>query len=169
MLRWGKQSPTPDGPAPAGCGGVHPPGNEAARQALTNLGPHYLPVRTGERAGATVPDANGPGRRTRLAAALRGHGAVIGANVPLDQLPASADLAELTADLARTGALSGDPVFVEDHLDAVIAHRDRASARPAARAVPGPLDGAAPASRQVLQDTLRCWLRHMGDRAVMAE
>lgn len=71
-----------------------------------------------------VPDADGPGRRDRLTLALRGAGAVVGATVPLGQLPASARLATLAADLLRTGALTEDPVFVEEHLDAVIVHHD---------------------------------------------
>jgi len=48
----------------------------------------------------------------------------VGRAVPLHQLPASAGLAELAAELWRSGALTGDPVLVEEHLDTVIVHRD---------------------------------------------
>ena len=101
-----------------------PAGDDTDRHVLTRLGPHCLPLHTTGLTGVIVPDADGPGRRARLTTALRGHGAVIGGDVPLDQLPASARLAAAAAELLRTGALSADPVFVEEHLDALIVHHD---------------------------------------------
>ena len=145
------------------------PGNESARHALARLGPHCLPVRNGALPGVIVPDANGPGRRAHLTASLRGCGAVVGRAVPLHQLPASARLAELAAELWRSGALTGDPVLVEEHLDTVIVHRDPRLLDLLREQYLAPLDDAAPASRLMLRETLRSWLRNMGDRAAMAE
>jgi len=145
------------------------PDNEAARQVLSRLGPHCLPVRNGGRPGVIVPDANGPGRRARLATALRGSGAVVGADVSLKHLPASARLAELAAELRGSGALTADPVFVDEHLDAVIVHRDPQLLALLREQCLAPLHDAAPGSRQMLQETLRSWLLNMGDRQAVAE
>lgn len=142
---------------------------EAGRQLLSRLGPHCLPVRKAGLPGAIVPDADGPGRRARLASVLRGSGAVVGSDVSLAQLPASARLAELAAQLRRSGALTEDPVFVDDHLDAVIVHRDPRLLDLLRQQCLAPLDKAAPSSRQMLTETLRCWLLNMGDRTAVAE
>ncbi len=145
------------------------PGNESARHALTRLGPHCLPVRNGALPGVIVPDATGPGRLAHLTASLRGSGAVVGRAVPLHQLPASARLAELAAELWRSGAITGDPVLVEEQLDTVIVHRDPRLLDLLREQYLAPLDDASLASRLMLRETLRSWLRNMGDRAAMAE
>lgn len=144
-------------------------GNESGRHALMALGPRCLPVHTGGFTGMIVPDADGPGQRGRLRVALRGSGAVVGQVVALRQLPPSARLAGLAAELVRAGQLSGDPVFVEEHLDAVIVHRDADLLGLLREQSLAPLADAAPTSRPMLQDTLRSWLRHMGDGAAVAE
>jgi len=128
-----------------------------------------LPVRNHGLPGAIVPDADGPGRRYRLATVLRGSGAVVGRGVPLRQLPASARIAELAAGLLRSGALTQDPLFVDEHLDAVIVHRDPRLLALLREQCLAPLGDAAPGSRQMLRETLRCWLRNMGDRQAVAE
>lgn len=143
--------------------------HESSQQLLSRLGPHCLPVRNAGQPGAIVPDADGPGRRARLTSVLRGSGAVVGRDVSLQNLPASARLAELAAELRRSGALTEDPVFVDDHLDAVIVHRDPRLLDLLRRQCLAPLDAAAPASRLMLAETLRCWLLNMGDRRAVAE
>src|SRR5207302_6585063 len=62
---------------------------EHAHDFLARLDTRALPVRRPELTGAIVADPDGPGRRTRLADALRGLGAVVGSGVPLEQLPAT--------------------------------------------------------------------------------
>jgi len=93
----------------------------------------------------------------------------VGRSVQLHQLPASARLASLAAELWRSGALTGDPVLVEEQLDTVIVHRDPRLLDLLREQYLAPLDGAAPASRLMLRETLRSWLRNMGGRAAMAE
>ena len=70
-----------------------------------------LPVRRARLLGAIVPDPGGSGQRDRLSRLLRGSRAVVGPTVPLDQLPASAVVAEIAARLQRTRVLTDDPVF----------------------------------------------------------
>jgi len=60
-------------------------------------------------------------------------------------------------------------VLVEEHLDTVIVHRDPRLLDLLREQYLAPLDDAAPASRLMLRETLRSWLRNMGDRAAMAE
>ncbi len=116
-----------------------------------------------------MPDTNGPGRRGRLVVALRGCGAVVRRTVSLQELPASVRLAKLAAELVRSGAFTGDPMFVDEHLDAVIVHRDPSLLALLRETCLAPLNEAAPASRQMLQETLRSWLRNMGGRGAVAE
>jgi len=65
--------------------------------------------------------------------------------------------------LKRSGVLTQDPVFVDEHLDAVIVHRDPRLLSVLREQCLAPLDTVAAASRQMLLDTLRSWLRNMGD------
>jgi hypothetical protein len=118
--------------------------------------------------GAIVPDPVRPGRRQRLSAALAGTGAVVGHPVPLEQLPVSVQFAELTARLRAGGILADDPVFVEDHLDALIVHRDAKLLEALREQALAPLARLAPTTRERLSETLGAWLRHMGDRQAVA-
>jgi sugar diacid utilization regulator len=89
--------------------------------------------------------------------------------VPLAQLPASVSIAQTAAELQRIGLLTDDPVFVDEHLDAILVHRDPRLLAALRRRVLTPLDGQAPASRERLVETLRAWLRHFGDRRAIAQ
>jgi hypothetical protein len=127
-----------------------------------------LPIRRRNLVGAIVPDPAGPGRRGRLAQALRGARAVVGHPVALEHLPASVLIAETAAELQRTGVLDDDPVFADDHLDAILVHRDPRLLAALRRRVLAPLDGQSASSRDRLIETLTSWLRHFGDRRAMA-
>ncbi|MGH3811275.1 MAG: PucR family transcriptional regulator, partial [Pseudonocardiaceae bacterium] len=100
------------------------PDNEAARVLLDRLDDSCLRLRRPQTLVAIVPDPAGPGRRKRLATALRGAMAVVGATVSLDRLPASVGLAELAVRLQQAHVLADDPLFVDEHLDAMVVHRD---------------------------------------------
>jgi len=146
------------------------PDNPVGRAVLSRLDGSCLPVRRRGLLGAIIPDPAGPGRRQRVAAALRGAHAVVGPAVPPEQLPASLHVAEIAVRLQRTGVLAEDPVFVDEHLDAIIVHRDDRLLTALREQCLAPLDGLPPAVRQRLAETLTAWLRHMGDRhAVAAE
>ncbi len=127
---------------------------------------------TGWHAGAPVSivaDPQGPGHRTRLRTELTGVGAVIGSTVAIEALPATLPLAEHASRLAQAGVLPADPVFVDEHLDTLIVHRDPLALAALRERCLAPLDGLTPPARDRLIDTLRCWLTHMGERAAMAD
>lgn len=144
------------------------PGNELGRAILDRLDASCLPVRRHRLLGAIVPDPVTGGQRDRLSRLLRGCGAVVGHTVPLEHLPASAVIAEIAARLQRTGVLSDDPVFVDEHLDAIIVHRDPRLLDALRRQALAPLADAQRGSRDRLAETLSAWLRHMGDRQAVA-
>ena len=138
------------------------------RTRLARLDPDVLLVRNATLPGAIVPDPDGPGRHIRMVEALGGSAAVIGRAVPLGTLAASAYIAEIAAQLQCTGVLGTGPIFVDDHLDTVIVHRDPRLVRALQQQCLEPLARATPASRELLRQTLRAWLLHLGDRRLMA-
>lgn len=144
------------------------PDNPMSQDALAQLDNSCLPIRQRTRLGAIIPDPTRPGRRSRLSTALRGTGAVIGHPVRLAHLPASLGIAEIAARLHLAGVLTQDPVFAEEHLDAIIVHRDAQLLEALRRQCLAPLAALAPAVRQRLCDTLAAWLRHLGDRQAVA-
>jgi hypothetical protein len=135
---------------------------------LRRLGPESLPVRWGSMLGAIMPDAGGPGQRDRLGAALVDVPAVVGPTVPLDRLPGAVRITETAVRLRRDGVLTGDPLFVDEHLDTIIVHRDRDLLAALRRRSLAPLDGCGAGTRRRLEQTLAAWLRHGGDRAAVA-
>lgn len=144
-------------------------GEEAlGRSVLGRLDPGALVFERDGVSGAVLPDPSASGRRARLRQLLHGTGAVVGAAVPPERLPASLQIASVAARLQRTGVLCDDPVFADEHLDAIIVHRDSKLLEVLRTQVLRPLDGSAPASRERLCETLVAWLRHMGDRQTMA-
>ena len=143
------------------------PDSPTSHHALARLDPSNIVFSRPPLLGAIVPN---PSRRNRhrLATALRGTHAVVGVTVPADRLPASLHIAETAVRLQRTGVLVDDPVFTEEHLDAIIVHRDARLLDALRTRVLGPLEGASPSSRERLSETLLSWLRHMGDRRAIA-
>ena len=135
---------------------------------LSRLDSSCLLIRRRALLGAIVPDPSGPGRRNRLAQTLCGAGAVVGHPVTLEHLPASVQIAETAATLQRSGILADDPVFADEHLDAILVHRDPRLLAALRRRALAPLDELAPAVRERLVETLTSWLRHFGDRRAMA-
>jgi len=142
---------------------------EEARTALARLDPNCLRLRGHDVLGAIVPDPSGPRQRTRLANVLRGANAVVGSSVPLNRLPASMHVAEIAVRLRRSSVLRDDPLFVGDHLDALIVHHDERLLAALRHKYLAPLEGLPGAGRERLVATLTSWLRHMGNRQAMAE
>lgn len=144
------------------------PDDQEARAIVERAGSHCLPASQDGRFGLIVPDPSGPGQQSRLRTALRGAHAVIGHSVPLPLLPESVNVALVAQRLLRSGVLVGDPVAVEDCLDAVIVHADEGLLAALRRQVLAPLDQFTPGARDRLTGTLTCWLRHAGDRQAVA-
>ncbi|UIJ56674.1 helix-turn-helix domain-containing protein [Amycolatopsis acidiphila] len=145
------------------------PDNPVGGALLARLDHSCLHVRRQRMMCAIVPDPDGPQRRARLATALRGAGAVVGHAVPLEHLPASMRVAEVAVQLRRTHVLEDDPVFVDEHLDSIIVHRDARLLEAFRAQCLAPLDELGPVTRQRLCETLASWLRHLGDRRAVAE
>lgn len=144
------------------------PGDQPAMEALGSIEDALL-VRHRSLTGAIVPRCEHPARRDRITLLLRTTTAVVGPNVPLTELPESARIAELAGRIVDRRPVDGGPVFAADHLDEMVVHGDEQLLTALQDAVLRPLAGTVPAQRAVLGDTLRSWLRHMGDRRVMAE
>lgn len=144
------------------------PDNPLAHRALARLDPAHLVFHRPPLLGAVVADPSGPGLRSRLATALRGAEAIVGFAVAPDRLPASLRVAEIAARLQRHGVLTDDPVFTDEHLDAIIVHRDGRMLDALRNQVLAPLAGESAASRERLCATLVAWLWHMGDRQAIA-
>jgi PucR-like helix-turn-helix protein len=142
--------------------------NAMGHEVLNRLGSSCLLIRRRTLLGAIAPDPFLPGRRQRLKTLLAGTAAVVGHPVPLEQLPVSVQFAELTARLRASGILTDDVVFVEDHLDALIVHRDAKLLEALREQALAPLAPLAPTQRERLSETLGAWLRHMGDRQAVA-
>jgi DNA-binding PucR family transcriptional regulator len=65
--------------------------------------------------------------------------------------------------------LRGGPIFVDDHLDTIIVHRDAELVAALRKEVLRPLDDLPAGTRARLTETLSAWLRNMGDRTAMAD
>jgi DNA-binding PucR family transcriptional regulator len=59
-------------------------------------------------------------------------------------------------------------VRVDEHLDALIVHQDPSLLRSLRHQMLAPLDGQSAATRDRLEQTLRAWLAHLGNRQAMA-
>ena len=143
------------------------PDNEVGRALLDRMDDSCLRLRRGQMLVAIVPDPEGPGRRKRLATALRGAGAVVGATVPVDRLPASVVLAEHAVRLRHL--LPDDPLFVDEHLDALVVHRDDRLLTALRRQYLAPLAALPESTRDRLLETLKSWLMNMGNRKAVAD
>jgi PucR C-terminal helix-turn-helix domain/GGDEF-like domain len=143
------------------------PDNEVGRVLLDRLDHSCLLLRRGQMLVTIVPDPEGPGRRKRLATALRGAGAVVGATVPLERLPASVSLAEHALRLRPL--LPDDPLFVDEHLDAMLVHHDDRLLAALRQQYLAPLARLRESTRERLCETLTSWLMNMGNRKAVAE
>lgn len=144
------------------------PDNTIGQAVLSRLDSSCLLIRRRAFLGAIVPDPIRPGSRRRLTETLSGAGAVVGHPVALEHLPASMHIAEVAAALQRDGILGDDPVFAEDHLDAIIVHRDPRLLAAFQGRMLAPLANVSPAVQERLTETLTSWLRHFGDRQAIA-
>jgi PucR C-terminal helix-turn-helix domain len=138
--------------------------------ALTRgSGAGWLPINRADGFGLILSDPAGPGRHRRLTELLNGSGAVIGPTVELSRLPVSLRMTRIALRLRRTGVITDDPVFLDEHIDAVIVHQDDLLLTALERQVLQPLAALPAMTRRRLEETLSSWLRHMGDRGAVAE
>jgi PucR-like helix-turn-helix protein len=143
--------------------------NQAGRGLLNHLDDSCLRLWRPRTLVLIVPDPNGPGQRKRLATVLRGTGAVVGTTVPLERLPASVGFVELAMRLQQRQILTDDPLFVDEHLDAIMVHRDERLLTTLRCQCLAPLASLPASTRARLAETLRSWLMNMGNRKAVAE
>jgi hypothetical protein len=146
-----------------------PPGDQAALTALARLSTTCLVLRTSETPGLVVPDPRAPGTRQLLLTVLHGCRAVVGPAVPLRGLPRSAAITRDAMRVREACGVGDSVLFVDEHLDSLIVHRDEQLLDAWRRRCLAPLQGAGKGSRDAFRDTLRAWLLHMGDRRAVAE
>ncbi|MEP9384856.1 helix-turn-helix domain-containing protein [Nocardioides sp. KR10-350] len=135
-------------------------------ELLSRLDISTLPVRQDDLVGAIIAD---PTDRERLRRSLRGLACVVGITVPVELVARSVELTQVALGLARDGVLTGNPVFVDDHLDTIIVHRDDRLLAFLREQVLAPLQDLPKGARDRLTETLVWWLRHQGDRTAVAE
>lgn len=146
------------------------PGDEAAKAIVDGLGGRSLPIHNAPQLYGAICPVDDHGRfRRRIARAVRGAHAVIGSVVTLDQLPETVLSVRTVLSLRRRGLLDEDPLFVSDHIDTLLIHRDERLYELLRSQVLAPLDRLPDPVRARLVETLAAWLRHMGNRAAIAE
>lgn len=112
---------------------------------------------------AIVPDPSAPGRRAEIAAAIGDGLGILGPEVEWRRAAFSAARARIVGDVAAAGVVAGAGLVVADeHLAALIVHRDQAILGELAERVLSPLDGESARSRRRLLETLAAWLDHQG-------
>jgi hypothetical protein len=141
-------------------------GATASRQV--RLGPEILAAPHGDGQAALAPAPRSTLERERLSTALVGRGAAVGPTRPLAAAGSSLRLAALAVPLLDRGVLDGDPVWVDEHLPALILHRDPEVVRELAGVCLAPLDALPGTTRDRLAATLLAWLRHRGERRHIA-
>ncbi len=144
------------------------PDNPLGERMLARLDVDHLPIRRPGLFGAILPRPSRAGLHTRLIQALRGTGTVVGRAMPLPRLSASLPITQTAMELRRNGVLVDDPLFVDEHLDALIVHRDDTLLDALRDQALQPFTHCRIGSRERLTETLLAWLRHMGDRRAMA-
>ena len=117
-----------------------------------------------------IPDADAPGLRRRLAAAVDDHVVVLGPTVPWPEATASARRARRTHRLALAGRLAAHAnlLVADDHLaDLLLAAAPDVAADLAASRL-APLAELAPGPRARLEETLAAWLDRPGQVQAVA-
>jgi hypothetical protein len=117
---------------------------------------------------AVLPAPVGARDRERLVRRLVGRAAVVGPACPLSGLQTSLALARRASALVDAGVLLGDPLLVDEHLAALVVHRDPELLAVLASSRLSPLLGVKPATRARLAETLLLWLQHRGERQHVA-
>jgi len=74
----------------------------------------------------------------------------------------------VAARLLHDGLLTDDPVFVDEHYDALVVHDDPALLDALTAQVLAPLASVPAGTRARLEETLTAWLSSMGDRQEVA-
>jgi hypothetical protein len=142
-----------------------------ADRLASRLGGETIAAADGRTTVAWVPDAEAPGRRAQLEAALDGAPAALGPSVALARASHSLTRAQAAHALLLEGRIGGDSLVVaDDHLAELLLHGgDTTLAADLAARVLAPLAGLRPRSAERLRETLRAWLDNPGQVQAVAE
>ena len=141
---------------------------ELAGGLRTRLGPDALVAPYGGEVVALVPAPARSAAREGLRSALVGWRAGVGPARPWADAPASLRLAQQAAALLTRGVVSTEPVFADEHLGALVVHRDAELLAALTSARLAPLDQLRESSRERFAETLLAWLQHRGERQHVA-
>ncbi len=112
-----------------------------------------------------------PGAASRWLRLLAGTGAVMGPIRELTGAAASRRRAEALLELRRCGRVRTpprDPLHTDDYLTALVLWADPEAAADLAERVLAPLASLPAPTRERLEQTLRAWLQHAGERSAAA-
>lgn len=127
----------------------------------TRIGPRVIAATLGDGlVCAVVPDADAPGRRRELEAALGERPAGVGPTVEPLAFATSESRARLALELLEAGTISGTPAVASDHLATLIVHDDPPLLADHAARELAPLRDETEHSRERLEATLRAWVDH---------
>jgi hypothetical protein len=135
---------------------------EDAERLAGRIGPDAIARGGDGLATIVLGDPRAPGLAERLAQALDCPAAIGPATAPADAAT-SADWARRALELVEEGVLPGDaPAIAEQHLPALLLHRDEALLGAIRRRALAPLDELPEGKRARLVETLSAWLDHQG-------
>ncbi len=117
---------------------------------------------------AIVPEPATPTAGQELARVLAGRNAVVGPGRPWRAAPDSLRLALMARDLMGGDTDEQGPLWVSEHLAALVLHSEPTVIEDLTTQRLAPLQGLRPAQRERLVATLLSWLTHHGQRAAMA-
>lgn len=130
------------------------------------LDPEWLVVHVGDVVGWLVPWV--AGIEPRLQRALGELPAVVGPPVPVTDARRSMRVARSARRLQDAGALPARMIFVPEHIDTMLVHRNPELLAALRARVLAPLDRLPDGTRERLAETLTSWLRHFGSRRAVA-
>lgn len=130
------------------------------------LDPEWLVVHVGDVVGWLVPWV--AGIEPRLQRALGELPAVVGPPVPVTDARRSMRVARSARRLQDAGALPARMIFVPEHIDTMLVHRNPELLAALRARVLAPLDRLPDGTRERLVETLTSWLRHFGSRRAVA-
>ena len=109
--------------------------------------------------------------RGELEAALQGRRAVVGPAREWRRIPDSLRLATLAATTldGSTSQRGPEAFWVAEHLAELVLGAESQALDDLAESRLAPLDGLRPGQREKLAETLASWLRHWGQRSLIAE
>lgn len=134
--------------------------------ARPRLDPEWLVVHVSDTIGWLVPWV--AGIEPRLQRALGEVPAVVGPSVDITEARRSMRVARTARRLQDAGALPARMIFVPEHIDTMLVHRNPELLAALRSRVLEPLDRMPEASRERLAETLTSWLRHFGSRKAVA-